>query len=49
MAPWVSSGHSEKAMLAEVSISCMAMPTSHGKPPPPYSGGNGTAAQPAST
>ena len=35
MAPWVSSGHIEKAMLALVSISCMAMPTSHGNPPPP--------------
>ena len=44
MAPWLSSGHIENAMLAEVRISCMAMPTSHGNPPPPYSGGNGTAA-----
>ena len=49
MAPWVSSGHSEKPMLDAVMISCIATPTSHGKPPPPYSGGNGTAGQPAST
>ena len=35
MAPCVSSGHSEKAMLAAVSISCMATATSHGNPPPP--------------
>ena len=49
MAPWVSSGHSENAMFEAVSISCMAMPTSHGKPPPPYDSGNGTAGQPAST
>ena len=35
MAPWVSSGAIEKAMFAEVSSSCMAMPTSHGNPPPP--------------
>ena len=43
MAPWLSSGHIENAMLALVRISCMAMPTSHGNPPPPYSGGNGHA------
>ena len=49
MAPWVSSGHSEKPMLEAVSISCMAMATSHGNPPPPYSAGNGTPAHPAST
>ena len=49
MAPWLSSGHIEKAMLALVRISCIAMPTSHGNPPPPYSGGNGTPPQPAST
>ena len=36
MAPWVSSGHSENAMFDAVIISCMTMPTSHGKPPPPY-------------
>ena len=46
MAPWVSSGHKENAMFAAVIISWMAMPTSHGKPPPPYSVGNGTAGQP---
>ena len=49
MAPWVSSGHSEKPMFADVSSSCIATPTSHGNPPPPNSGGNGTAGQPAST
>ena len=49
MAPWVSSGHRENAMLAAVIISCMAMAVSHGKPPPPYSAGKGTACQPAST
>ena len=49
IAPWVNSGHSEKAMLAAVISSCRAMPTSHGKPPPLYSGGNGTAGHPAST
>ena len=48
-APWVSIGHSENAMLAAVIISCIATPTSHGKPPPPYSTGNGTAGHPAST
>ena len=35
MAPWVSSGAMASAMLALFSISCMAMPTSHGNPPPP--------------
>ena len=35
MAPWVSSGAIASAMLALLSISCMAMPTSQGKPPPP--------------
>ena len=35
MAPCVSSGHSEKPMLAEVSISWTAIPRSHGNPPPP--------------
>src|ERR671919_2939857 len=49
MAPCVRNGHSEKAMLAAVSISWMATATSHGKPPPPNSAGNGTAAQPPST
>jgi len=49
MAPWVRSGHREKAMLAEVSISCMASATSHGNPPPPCSGANGTLPHPAST
>ena len=49
MAPWVSSGHSENPMLALVSISWTTVPTTQGKPPPPNSGGNGTAPQPAST
>jgi hypothetical protein len=35
MAPCVRNGHSEKAMLAAVSISWMATVTSQGKPPPP--------------
>ena len=47
MAPWVSSGAMARAMLALLSISCMTMPTSHGKPPPPYASSNGTAPQPA--
>ena len=49
MAPCVSSGHSEKPMFAAVIISCMAIATSHGNPPPPYSAGKGTPAQPAAT
>ena len=49
IAPCVSSGHSDKPMFADVSCSCMATPTSQGNPPPPYSTGNGTAGQPAST
>ncbi len=49
IAPWVSRGHSEKAMLADVSISCIASATSHGNPPPPCSGSNGTLPHPAST
>ncbi len=49
MAPWVSSGQSEKAMLALVRISCMAMASNHGNPPPPCSSGKGTAPHPAST
>jgi hypothetical protein len=49
MAPWVSSGHSENAMLAEAIISCITTAASHGNPPPPNSPGNGTAPQPAST
>ncbi len=43
IAPCVSSGHSDNAMLALVSISCMAIAVTHGKPPPPNSGSNGTA------
>ena len=35
MAPWVSSGHIEKAMLALEMNSCMTMPANHGNPPPP--------------
>ncbi len=49
MAPWVSNGHSEKPMFAAVNVSCIATPTNHGNPPPPYSAGNGTAGHPAST
>ena len=48
MAPWVSSGHSENAMLAAVIISWIAIPTSHGNPPPPYSP-HGAAGHPAAT
>ena len=43
MAPWVSTGHVENPRLAEASISCITIVTSHGNPPPPNSGGNGTA------
>ena len=32
-----------------LSSSWRAMPTTHGKPPPPYTSGNGTPPQPAST
>ena len=35
MAPWVSSGHSDHDMQAEVNISSTASPTRWGKPPPP--------------
>ena len=49
MAPWVSSGHMENAMFAEVIISCITTVTSHGNPPPPYSGAKGTAPHPAAT
>ena len=40
---------SEKARLAASSISCSAMPTSQGNPPPPCPGSNATVAQPAAT
>src|SRR5207253_8380149 len=49
MAPWVSNGPIENAMDAVVSSSWTATPTTQGKPPPPYSGSNGTAPQPEST
>ena len=45
----VSIGHSEKAMLAVVSISWTASPTTPGKPWPPYSGSPLIPFQPAAT
>ena len=47
--PCVNIGQREKDMLADVTISPMATPTSQGNSAPPYSAGNGAAFQPAST
>jgi hypothetical protein len=49
MAPWVNSGHIENETFAAVMVSCSAMPTSPGNPPPPFSAGNGTPPHPAAT
>ena len=48
MAPLVSIGHSEKAMLADFHISMTAVASSLGRPWPPYSGSHGSAVQPDS-
>ena len=49
IAPCVSSGHNDNAMLAEVNISCTAIALIHGKPPPPNAGSNGIAPKPEPT
>ena len=46
---WVRRGLSDNAMFAAVNISVIAMPMSHGNPPPPYSGSKLIAPHPAST
>ncbi len=49
MAPVVSSGHSEKAMLEAFHISCTAATTTLGMPWPPKSGSQPMPFQPFST
>ena len=49
MAPCVRVGQSENARFDAASSSPSTVATNHGKPPPPYSAGNGTDPQPAAT
>ena len=46
MAPWLRSGHIEKAMLALVRISCMATPDQPREPAAAVLGREGDAAPP---